>query len=119
MDWDPGLDFAKHKKDLSKKYRHIEGDIQAALALIQANHLTACHATPLQGYSGSVWKYRIGNSDSKKGRSGGYRLLVHFNETTRKMTPLAIYTKDEYPGQPSNAQIDRWLKGALEKAVSG
>ena len=67
----------------------------------------------MPGYGESLWKYRIQNSDAQKGRSGGYRLLIHFNESTKALTPVAIYTHDQYPGQPEKKEIEKWIVRAI------
>ena len=79
FDCDLSPDFNRQKKDLAKKYKRIDQDIQAALVLIAKDYTSVCNATPWPGH-GNVWKYRIKNSDAQKGRSGGYRIVILFNQ---------------------------------------
>jgi hypothetical protein len=102
-------DFQKHKRDL-KKYRHLDSDLAVAFEEIHLDFRTACHATPIPGYHGTVLKYRCANSDARKGRSGGYRILAFYHEASNTLFPFCLYGHDQYPGQPPEERMNRWLK---------
>ncbi len=76
-------------KELLKSYIHIKKDIRKALEILEVN--------PYLGVSikgvGKLWKFRVKNSDIKKGKSGGYRLIYFFNSNTKVIFPILIYQK--------------------------
>jgi mRNA-degrading endonuclease RelE of RelBE toxin-antitoxin system len=109
IDEQASSDFQRQKKEL-KKYRRLDQDLATAYEAIQEDFKTACHATPIPGYHGTVFKYRCANSDTNKGRSGGYRILAFYHESSNTICPFSIYTHDQYPGQPPKERMDRWLK---------
>jgi mRNA-degrading endonuclease RelE of RelBE toxin-antitoxin system len=84
-------EFKRNLRQLAKKYRHIKSDIEPSIeALIQGK-------TPgniIKGIRYEVLKVRAKNSDAKKGKSSGYRILYyHLND---KITILiTIYSKTE------------------------
>ncbi|MBU0667848.1 hypothetical protein KJ951_02420 [Patescibacteria group bacterium] len=43
----------------------------------------------------SIYKVRIGSSDMKKGKSGGFRAYIYFYRLKKILVPLCIYAKSE------------------------
>ena len=43
----------------------------------------------------SIYKVRIGSSDMKKGKSGGFRAYVYLYRRKELLVPLCIYAKTE------------------------
>lgn len=69
-------EFERRIRTLSKKYRQVENDLAAFLEQLQAGE------TPGDQLSGTVvtsFKACIRNSDSKKGKSAGYRVIYDFS----------------------------------------
>jgi mRNA-degrading endonuclease RelE of RelBE toxin-antitoxin system len=111
---DPGSPtFIKQLKALSKKYRHIETDLATAYETIIKDRSNACNAFQIPGYT-SVWKYRCDSSDMARGQSGGFRVLMLWNEKENTLYPFCIYTHADYPSQPPVKDVRKWIKEALE-----
>ena len=83
--------FKKEIKKLRKIYRSIDKDI-----LFLKNQLEAGE-TPGDRISGNeytVFKVRVKNSDIKKGKSGGYR-VIYYTQTSEAILLTNIYSKSE------------------------
>lgn len=102
--------FQKQKRELKKKYRRVDLDVASAYEEMRENFRTACNCTPIPGYHGTVFKYRCGNSDTGKGRSGGYRIIAFYHKGSNTIHPFYLYTHDQYPSQPPNDRLDKWLR---------
>ena len=84
-------EFKRNIRQLAKKYRRIKSDVQPLLdELAQAQ-------TPgdqIPGVQYEVFKVRVRNSDSGKGKSGGYRVI--YQRTKEGVSILiTIYSKTE------------------------
>ncbi len=81
--------FVRVLKQLHKRYRHIENDLQPLLdELIDGK-------TPgdqIQGVGYEAYKVRLLNSDTQKGKSGGYR-AIYYVKTSNSIYMLTIYSK--------------------------
>ena len=72
-------EFKRNLRHLSKKYRHLRTDLQPILdELEQGKRL----GDKIPGVRFDVYKVRAKNSDAKKGKSGGYRLIFHVVNAT-------------------------------------
>jgi mRNA-degrading endonuclease RelE of RelBE toxin-antitoxin system len=111
-------DFHRQKKELRKKYRHIESDVTRAFEEIIPNYQVGCNAVPIPGYERKVWKYRFKNSDNNRGQSSGYRVLAYFLESANTLYPISIYTHEQYPAQPPADAVDRWIREVLVQVAS-
>ncbi|MFN6513856.1 MAG: type II toxin-antitoxin system RelE/ParE family toxin [Nostoc sp. CreGUA01] len=85
------LTFNRNLRALAKKYRSIRNDIQPVIEQLQQGELPG-DRVPDVGYT--VFKLRVRNSDTQKGKSGGYR-LIYYVKTTTGIILLTIYTKSE------------------------
>ena len=65
-------EFQRKLKALAKKYRKIQTDLQPILEQLQIGAFLG-NQIPDIGFV--VIKVRLKNSDSQKGKSGGYRLI--------------------------------------------
>ena len=84
-------EFKRNLRQLAKKYRQIKADVQPLLdELIHGG-------TPgdqIPGVRSTVFKVRVKNSDSRKGKSGGFRIIYqHVRE--RVIVLVTIYSKTE------------------------
>ncbi|MEG3862786.1 type II toxin-antitoxin system RelE family toxin [Microcoleus sp. herbarium12] len=84
-------EFQRKLKNLAKKYRQIPTDIQPVLEQLQVGDFLG-DRIPDIGFP--VMKVRIRNSDTQKGKSGGYRLIYWISSTTL-IVLLDIYSKSE------------------------
>jgi mRNA-degrading endonuclease RelE of RelBE toxin-antitoxin system len=83
--------FTRDLRTLSKKYRSIYKDVQPVIEELQNGNILG-DQIPNIGYA--VFKVRIRNSDIKKGKSGGYR-LIYYLQTMTGIILLTIYLKSE------------------------
>ncbi|GBE92427.1 type II toxin-antitoxin system RelE family toxin [Nostoc cycadae] len=83
--------FNRNIRTLAKKYRSIRNDIQAVIEQLQQGELPG---DQISGVGYTVFKLRVRNSDTQKGKSGGYR-LIYYVKTATGIILLTIYTKSE------------------------
>lgn len=79
--------FKTQLKRLKKKYPHIVGDL--------LNELDEFSVESCVSIGRSIYKLRIGSSDMKKGKSGGFRSYVYLYLKKDLLVPLCIYPKSE------------------------
>lgn len=79
--------FIKQCRALAGKYPHIREDFEKTLKLFQKESA--------QFLGAKLYKLRIASSDMKKGKRGGFRLIVFLVETASVLIPIAIYAKSE------------------------
>ena len=83
--------FSRNLRDLAKKYRNIRNDIKPVIEQLERGDLPG-DQIPGVGYA--VFKLRVRNSDTQKGKSGGYR-LIYYVKTSTGIILLTIYAKSE------------------------
>jgi mRNA-degrading endonuclease RelE of RelBE toxin-antitoxin system len=84
-------EFKRNIRQLAKKYRRIKADL---LPLLDALEQGQTPGDQIPGVPYTVFKARVRNSDSGKGKSGGYRII--YQQTTDRMIILVtIYSKTE------------------------
>ncbi len=84
-------EFKRNLRTLSKKYRHIRSDVQPIVEQLQAGELPG---NRIPGINDIVFKVRVKNSDIKKGKSAGYRLIYYVLMPTAIFL-MSIYAKSE------------------------
>ena len=67
-------EFKRNLRALSKKYRNIRSDVEPIVEQLQAGHFVG-NQIPRVGYA--IFKVRVRNSDIRKGKSAGYRLIYY------------------------------------------
>ena len=82
-------EFKRNLRRLSKKYRSIRSDIEPVIDQLLANELPG-DQIPGTGYT--IYKVRVKNSDTRKGKSGGYRLIYYLLRVDHAIL-LTIYSK--------------------------
>ncbi|GBF80544.1 type II toxin-antitoxin system RelE/ParE family toxin [Aphanothece sacrum] len=83
--------FQRNLRKLAKKYLSIRNDIQPVIEQLQQGEILG-DRIPNIGYE--VFKLRVRNSDIKKGKSGGYR-LIYYVKTAKGIILLTIYSKSQ------------------------
>jgi len=83
--------FKQDIKRLAKKYRQIKSDIKP---IIEQLELGALIGVRIPKTDHIFYKVRIKNSDIKKGKSGGYRLIYHV-QGSQIIIMMTIYAKSE------------------------
>lgn len=67
------FEFKKNLKRLAKKYRSIRSDLESFIQELQQDNFSGDRISGLRDRI--IYKVRIKNSDIKKGKSGGYRVI--------------------------------------------
>lgn len=83
--------FKRNLRVLAKKYRSIRKDIQPIITQLEAGELPGDR---IAGIDYTILKLRVKNSDIKKGKSGGYR-VIYYVKTTTNIILITIYSKSE------------------------
>lgn len=86
-------EYRRNLKDLSKKYRNIRSDIQPLILELQKGNILGDRLTGF-GLDIYIYKVRVKNSNIKKGKSAGYR-LIYLLESEISILLLTIYSKSE------------------------
>jgi mRNA-degrading endonuclease RelE of RelBE toxin-antitoxin system len=79
----------RNLKALSKKYPHIKSDIQPVIDEIQNGNFIG---EQIPRMSVTAYKVRIANSDIRKGKRSGYRLIYQIKSRSSVIL-LTIYSK--------------------------
>ncbi len=86
-------EYKQNLRYLSKKYRNIRSDTQTVIEQLQAGNFIG-DRIPGMGKDYVVLKVRVKNSNLKKGKSAGYRLIYQVESTTSVLL-LTIYSKSD------------------------
>jgi len=104
--------FKKVVADLRKKYPSVAEDLKVALRVVADNPELG---RSLRGY-GHIKKLRVRNSDMRKGKRGGYRLIYSIDNSAKVVAPLMLYAKSQKP-DISKKEL-KTLIASLEKELS-
>ena len=83
--------FNRNLRTLAKKYRSIRNDIQPVIEQLARGQLPGDR---IVGVGYAVFKLRVRNSDTQKGKSGGQR-LIYYVKTETGIILLTVYAKSE------------------------
>jgi len=86
-------EYRRKLKSLAKKYRNIRSDLQPLILELQQGNIVGDRLTGF-GLELYVYKVRVKNSNIKKGKSAGYR-LIYLLESKTSILLLTIYSKSE------------------------
>ncbi len=86
-------EFKRNVRQLAKKYRRIRSDVQPVIDNLQKGE-TPGDQVPRTGEERVIFKVRIRNSDSGKGKRGGYR-MIYWVKSNRSVVLITIYSKTE------------------------
>jgi mRNA-degrading endonuclease RelE of RelBE toxin-antitoxin system len=78
-------------RQLTKRYRRIRIDIQPIIEQLEAGELPG-DQIPNIGYT--IFKVRVRNSDTQRGKSGGYR-IIYYLKTADQILLTTIYSKSD------------------------
>lgn len=84
-------EFKRNLRQLAKKYRRIRSDIQPILDGLEHGQTPGDY---IPGVSFEVYKVRAKNTDSTKGKRGGYRIIYQRTPDT-SIILISIYSKTE------------------------
>jgi mRNA-degrading endonuclease RelE of RelBE toxin-antitoxin system len=99
-------EFKKNLKRLAKKYRHIKSDLSPLINQLQNGELPGDR---IPGTHYVVYKVRVQNSDLKKGKRSGYRVIYYLQKHDAILL-LAIYAKSDQP-DIKKYQIEQIVRG--------
>lgn len=85
------LPFEKDLARLSKKFPNIRNDIHQAFDKVQSG---SNFGSGIPGGKGKLYKLRVGSSDLKRGKSGGFRVIFYLKAPS-SLYPLICYFKGE------------------------
>ncbi len=84
-------EFKRNTRTLAKSYRSIRSDIEPFIKQLQAGETPGDHIPRIEY---TVYKVRLNNSDTKKGKRGGYR-VIYYLKTPDSVILVTIYSKLE------------------------
>jgi mRNA-degrading endonuclease RelE of RelBE toxin-antitoxin system len=84
-------EFNRKYKALKKRYRNIQSDLKPVLEELKSG---AVLGDQIPNLDAVVIKLRVKNSDTKKGKSGGYR-LIYWTIIDDTILLLDIYSKSD------------------------
>jgi mRNA-degrading endonuclease RelE of RelBE toxin-antitoxin system len=99
----PTPEFVKQVKKLSKKYPKMRQDLTTLQDMLSENPTIG---TPL---GNNCYKVRLQNTSVKRGKSGGFRVIILLIEEDKIIRLLAIYSKSEQESIPDE-EIKKILK---------
>jgi mRNA-degrading endonuclease RelE of RelBE toxin-antitoxin system len=76
---------------LAKKYRRIKADLEPIIDQLKSGSKPG-DRVPQVGHE--VFKVRVKNSDAKRGKSGGYR-LIYYVKSASEVVLVSVYSKTE------------------------
>jgi len=82
--------FQRDIKKLLKKYPNIHKDCFALLDQLEKGFF---EGDKLQGFDNKILKARVGSSDQKKGKRGGFRVIYYVSATKKTIYLCSIYAK--------------------------
>ena len=91
MDIVYGAGFKRQLRRLARRYRRIKQDLEPIITALKNGETPGDQLTG-QGYV--LYKVRAQNSDSQRGKSGGYRIIYYLKTDTR-CALVTIYSKSD------------------------
>jgi mRNA-degrading endonuclease RelE of RelBE toxin-antitoxin system len=83
--------FIKAQKRLRKKYRSVDKDVDAVVDQLEAGQTPGDR---IQNIAYVVYKVRVANSDIKRGKSAGYR-VIYYLQKAEQIFLVYIYIKSD------------------------
>jgi len=84
-------EFQSQIRELIKRYRQIRSDVQGLIEQLKAGEFPG---DQISGTGYTVFKVRVRNSDIRKGKSGGYR-VIYQSLSPESVLLLFIYAKSD------------------------
>jgi mRNA-degrading endonuclease RelE of RelBE toxin-antitoxin system len=92
--------FERDLKRLARRYRHIRQDLEPLIEQLENGQTPG---DQISGLDYPVYKVRLKNTDARRGKSGGYRVIYYWALYDRTVL-LAIYSKSDQ-GDISDQEI--------------
>jgi mRNA-degrading endonuclease RelE of RelBE toxin-antitoxin system len=105
------ISYKKELKKLNKRYRSIDKDIQPLIEQLEAGETPGDR---IVGNEYPVYKVRVSNSDTRKGKSSGYR-VIYYTIIPEAILLTTIYAKSDRTNI-SNKEVEDII-GEYELAI--
>jgi mRNA-degrading endonuclease RelE of RelBE toxin-antitoxin system len=101
-------DFQSEYKAARKKHKTVSSDVTTLFEQLEKDPKSGDHM-PRVGEN--IYKIRMGVK-GQFGKSGGYRIIYHIDDTLERMvvTPIAMYFKPDTPTLPDEEIAERFGK---------
>lgn len=93
-----------------KKFKHILDDIEKVVEDLEEGNLIGDAIPGLTFEDNETVKVRMANTDTKVGKSNGYRIIYYVVKNNCEIYLLTIYYKKEDNNIPSNKEIELLVK---------
>ena len=101
------LDYYERKR----KFKHIEDDVNGEVEKIEEGTLVGDAMYDVHLNDGEdVYKVRAVNTDTKKGKRNGYRIIYYAIKNEKVVYLLTVYYKKDDKRIPSKVEITRLIK---------
>ncbi len=97
--------FKRQLKRLRQRYRNIKSDLLPIMEGLESGEILG---DPISGYSMTLYKIRVPNRDSRKGKSGGYR-VIYYLKSDIYIILATIYSKSDQ-GDISTQEVKDLLR---------
>jgi mRNA-degrading endonuclease RelE of RelBE toxin-antitoxin system len=95
--------FNKNLKQLNKRFHNIKNDVTSLINTLKDNPKSGIFIKQ------NIYKIRLKNSDTRSGKSGGYRILYYYLDSNNEIIFFTIFSKTELENI-SNNDLDNLLK---------
>lgn len=92
-----------------KKYSKIMDDIDDILVKLEDGELVGDEISDLH-LSNSTYKVRAANTNTKSGKSNGYRLIYYVIKDNKEIFLITIYSKKDSNNIPTSGEIVGWIE---------
>lgn len=93
-----------------KKFLHIIDDIERITNELKNGNLLGAPIPNLNiDTKEHTYKVRSANTDTKVGKSNGYRLIYYVIKDDKEIFLITIYYKKEDSRIPENSEIEQWV----------
>ncbi len=106
--------FQKSLKVLKKKYPSAKNDLREMIIQLENNPRKG---VAIQGWDSKIWKIRTASTDTKKGKSGGFRTIYYWAPDTSKVYLLFTYIKS-HQIDVVQGEIENLLKVLTEELTN-
>jgi mRNA-degrading endonuclease RelE of RelBE toxin-antitoxin system len=100
--------FKRQLKRLASRYKQIKSDVQPIIDALIAGETPG---DQIAGTTYTLYKVRAKNSDSQRGKSGGYR-IIYYLKTDTHCTLVTIYSKSDQ-GDISTEKLERLMRDII------
>lgn len=99
-----------------KKFKNIDNDVNKVVEQLEKGNLIGDPISDINVVKNNInktYKVRIANSDTKQGKSNGYRMIYYAITDELEIYLLTIYYKKDDKRIPSNAEIAEIIREYL------